>query len=508
MPHDHALPELTAVELRRLIGARQISPVELMDACIARIEALNPAVNAIAATDFDRAREAARIAEQQVMSGAPLPPLHGLPLGVKDLQDTAGLLTTYGNVGLRGHVPSRDIALVARLKAAGAIVTAKTNVPDMGAGANTRNPVWGATGNPFDPRLNAGGSSGGSAAALAVDMLPLCTGSDTGGSLRIPAALCGVVGLRPSPGLVPNDAKALGWSVISVLGPMGRTVNDTALQLAASVGFDVRDPLSYPVEASSFWPLPRVDLSTLRVGYSEDFGVCIVDPEIRRCLRDRVERIRPFVASCEDAQLRLDDADRAFDVLRAEAFLAAYAETWRTAPQTLGPNVRANLEMAGSITLADRAWAHQAQTRIARAFAQAFERFDVIIAPSTPLSPFPWTELYAQHIDGQPMRNYYHWLAPTYVVTLATNPALSLPCGRDAHGMPFGLQMIGRLRGDAELLGAAHAFEQAFSSQPALRRPRPEVDKLREPRPELKSIVTHPPELGGGASQAAPSTAV
>jgi amidase len=509
MSHDPNLSELSAVALRRLIGARQLSPLELMDACIARIEALNPGVNAIAATDFDRAREAAREAGRQVMRGAPLGPLHGLPLGVKDLQDTAGLLTTYGNVGLRGNVPSRDIALVARLKAAGAIVTAKTNVPDMGAGANTRNPVWGATGNPFDPRLNAGGSSGGSAAALAVDMLPLATGSDTGGSLRIPAALCGVVGLRPSPGLVPNDAKALGWSVISVLGPMGRTVEDTALQLAASVGFDVRDPLSYPVDAASFRLLPEVDLSALRVGWTEDFGVCIVDPEIRRVLRDRVERIRPWVACCEPVDLHLDDeADRAFDVLRAEAFLAAYAETYRRAPDTLGPNVRANVEMAGAITLADRAQAHLAQTRIARRFAQAFERFDVILAPTTPVSPFPWTELYAQQVDGQAMRNYYHWLALTYVVTLATHPALSLPCGRDEHGMPFGLQVIGRLRGDAALLGTAQALERAFDAVPALRRPRPDLEALRAPRPELKSIVTHPPVLGATPSGAAQSNVV
>jgi Asp-tRNA(Asn)/Glu-tRNA(Gln) amidotransferase A subunit family amidase len=508
MSHDPRLTELSAVELRRLIGQRQVSPVELMDACIARIEALNPAVNAIAATDFERARAAAREAERQVASGAPLPLLHGLPLGVKDLQDTAGLLTTYGNAGLRGNVPAKDIALVARLRAAGAIVTAKTNVPDMGAGANTRNPVWGATGNPFDPRLNAGGSSGGSAAALAVDMLPLATGSDTGGSLRIPAALCGVVGLRPSPGLVPNDAKALGWSVISVLGPMGRTVEDTALLLSAGAGFDVRDPLSYPVDAASLRLLPEVDLSTLRVGTTEDFGVCIVDPEIRRALRDRVERIRPWVASCEPVDLQLGDADRAFDVLRAEAFLAAYAGTYRTAPETLGPNVRANVEMAGAITLADRAQAHLAQTRIARRFAEAFERFDVIVAPTTPVSPFPWTELYAQQIDGHAMRNYYHWLALTYVVTLATNPALSLPCGRDEHGMPFGLQLVGPLRGDARLLGAAHAFERAFASVPELRRPLPDLARLREPRPELKSIVTHPPVFGGEESSAAPSTAV
>ena len=493
MPPDFALPERSAVELRRLIGSRQLSPVELMDACIARIEALNPAVNAIAATDFERARASARAAEAAVMRGAPLGPLHGLPLGVKDLQDTAGLLTTYGNVGSRNHVPAHVNGLVARLRAAGAIVTAKTNVPDMGAGANTRNPVWGATGNPFDPRLNAGGSSGGSAAALAVDMLPLCTGSDTGGSLRIPAALCGVVGLRPSPGLVANDARPLGWSVISVLGPMGRNVADTALLLAASAGFDARDPLSYEGAAA---PSVPVDLATLRVGFTEDFGVCIVDPEIRRVFRDRVEALRPMVARCEPVAFDLGDADRAFDVLRAESFLAAYADTQRDAPETLGPNVRANLEMAAAITLADRAWAHLQQTRIARRFAQAFEQFDLILAPTTPVTSFPWTELYAERVDGRAMRNYYHWLALTYVVTLATNPALSLPCGRDEHGMPFGLQVVGRLRGEAALLGAAQALERAFESVPALRRPKPDLARLRAPRPELKGIVTHPPGQG------------
>lgn len=491
-----ALPGLSAVALRRLIGARQLSPVELMDACIARMEAVNPAVNALCATDFERARASARTAEAQVMAGGLLGPLHGLPLGVKDLQDTAGLLTTYGNVRLRGNVPTVDNSLVARLRAAGAIVTAKTNVPDMGAGANTRNPVWGATGNPFNPALNAGGSSGGSAAALATDMLPLCTGSDTGGSLRIPAALCGVVGLRPSPGLVANDARPLGWSVISVLGPMGRTVADTALLLSASVGPNPRDPLSYPVNAAAFWPLKDVDLSTLRVGTTEDFGLCAVDPDIRRVFRQRIEALRPLVASCEPVDLQLGDADRTFDVLRAESFVAAFADTYRDAPETLGPNVRANVELAAAITLADRAWAHLEQTRIARRFAAAFEHFDLILAPVTPVSPFPWTELFAARVDGQAMRNYYQWLSMTYVVTLATNPALSLPCGTDAHGMPFGLQVIGRLHGDAALLSAAQALEQTFAGSPALARPRPDLQALHTPRPELRAIVTHPPELG------------
>ena len=248
-----SLVERSAVELRGLIGEKKISPRELMQACIDQIETYNPAVNAICATDYERALATAREAEAQVMRGEPLPALHGLPLGVKDLQPTAGLLTTSGNVRLRGHVPDKDVSYVARLRQAGAIVTAKTNVPDMGAGANTRNPVWGATGNPFNPLLNAGGSSGGSAAALATDMLPICTGSDTGGSLRIPAALCGIVGLRPSPGMVANSARPLGWSAISVLGPMARDVSDTALLMSAMGGGRARKDRAV---SKSVFPLP------------------------------------------------------------------------------------------------------------------------------------------------------------------------------------------------------------------------------------------------------------
>ncbi|MCA0242060.1 MAG: amidase [Proteobacteria bacterium] len=499
MTHDDLLA-LGAVEQRRLIGQRRLSPLELMQACIARIEALNPAVNAVCATDFERALAAARRAEAAVMSGAPLPLLHGLPLGVKDLLDTEGLLSTSGNIALRGHVPAADHGLVAQLRRAGAIVACKTNTPDMGAGGNTRNPVWGATGNPFDPRLNAGGSSGGSAAALATGMLPLCTGSDTGGSLRIPSALCGVVGLRPSPGLVANRSRPLGWSAISVLGPMGRDVADAALMLAACVGLDRHDALSYPADAAAFWPLPACDLSRLRVAFSEDFGFAAVDPAIRRVLRARVAALAPHVAAVEPLHIDLGEADFAFDVIRAEAFVAGFGDC---DPATLGPNVRANVELARGITLADRARAHQAQTRIARAFAQALERVDLIVAPVLPVSPFPWTELYAEVVDGQRMANYYRWLALCYGVTLSAHPALSLPCGRDEQGMPFGLQVVGRRHGDAELLAAAHALQQALAANPETERPRPDLAALRKPRPELKSIVTHPPVFDGLAPDAA-----
>ena len=482
-----------AVELRRMIGAKEISPVELLDACIERIEAINPAVNAVTATCFDEARKAAQAAEHAVSKGEPLGLLHGLPLGVKDLEDTAGLLTTYGSPMSRGNVPTRDVVLVERLRAAGAILVAKTNVPELGAGANTRNPVWGATGNPFNPDLNAGGSSGGSAAALACDMLPVCTGSDTGGSLRIPASKCGVVGFRPSPGLVPNSRRLLGWTPISVVGPMGRTVAEAALQLAATAGLSNSDPLSYEVDPLSFALPAALDLSSLRVGYTEDFGSCDVDESIRATFQSRIAAIAPMVRTCEEVNFDLGDVHRCFDVLRAESFVAGLRDAYARDPGALGPNTRANYEMGAKMSLADSAWAQAEQTRIFRRFQSAFERYDVILSPTTPVSPFPWQELYAAQINGRAQENYYRWLALTYVVTLTTHPALSLPCGVDQAGMPFGLQIVGPFHGDRKTLAVAQAFEEAFDAVPALRRPRPDLSKLTQPNPSLKSVVTAPP---------------
>jgi amidase len=506
MNSNRDLVSHSAVELRRMIGAREISPLELLDACIERIEAINPAVNAVTATCYEQAREAAKAAERAVMNGEPLGLLHGLPLGVKDLEDTAGLLTTYGSPMSRGNVPSRDVAMVARLRAAGAILVAKTNVPELGAGANTRNVVWGATGNPFNPELNAGGSSGGSAAALACDMLPVCTGSDTGGSLRIPASKCGVVGFRPSAGLVPHSRRLLGWSPLSVLGPMGRTVAESALQLAATAGFSTADPLSYEVDPVSFaMPAPH-DLSSLRVGFTEDFGSCDVDDAIRATFRSRIAAIAPMVHSCEEVAFDLGEVHRCFDVIRAESFVAGLRDAYERDPSLLGPNTRANYEMGATMSLADSAWAQAEQTRIFQRFQAAFERFDVILSPTTPVSPFPWRELYAAQINGRAQENYYRWLALTYVVTLTTHPALSLPCGVDDAGMPFGLQIVGPFHGDGKTLAVAHAFEQAFDGVPALRRPRPDLSKLTQPTPSLKSIVTAPPIFDStSASHAGPS---
>ncbi len=258
--------DLTAVEARRLIGAKRLAPSELMASCIARIEAVDHAVNALPARDFERARKAAKAADNAVRRGDELPALHGLPIGIKDLEETGGLVTTHGSVIFKDHVPAEDERIVAAARAAGAIVIGKTNTPEFGAGANTRNAVYGVTANPFDPEKSAAGSSGGSAVTLATGMAPICTGSDTGGSLRNPAAFSGIVGFRPSPGLVPSDKRGLGWSNLPVLGPMARTVADTCLLLGSIASDHVSDPWAYSVlgqtlrRPEAIYPPAAVDL--------------------------------------------------------------------------------------------------------------------------------------------------------------------------------------------------------------------------------------------------------
>ena len=494
MPASETLLSHSSVELRRRIGAKEMSPVELLDAAIARIEALNPAVNAIAGTCFARARKEAAAAEKAVLQGEQLGLLHGLPTGVKDLEETGGLLTTYGSPLFRDFVPEHDNAMVARVRAAGAIIAAKTNTPEFGAGANTRNPVWGATGNPFNPTLNPGGSSGGSGVALATDMLPVCTGSDTGGSLRIPAAMNGVVGFRPSPGLVPNSKARLGWAVISVVGPMGRSVADACLLLAAQAGFDAVDPLGYHIDAAGLAVPAPCDLGRLRVAWTEDFGQCPVEGPIRAVMRQRMAAMRHVFRSCDEVKMDFGEADRCFDVVRALGFIAGHQEAYEKDPSSLGPNVRTNYEMGAKMSLADVSWAQAEQTLIYRRFQKTFRDYDLVLSPTVPVTPFPWTQLYLAEMEGKALRNYYHWLALTYFITLTTNPAVSLPCGVDHKGMPFGVQVVGRAKDDGGVLSAAHAMEQAFAAIPELQRPRPDLARLGSATPALKSIVTHPPQ--------------
>jgi amidase len=481
--------DLTAVEARRLIGQKKLAPTELLESCIARIEAVDPAVNAMVARDYNSARAVAKAADAAVTRGDDLPPLHGLPIGIKDLQETAGLRTTFGSPIFRDNIPAADERIVAAVRAAGAIILGKTNTPEFGAGANTRNAVYGATGNPFDPALSAAGSSGGSAVALAAGMVPICSGSDTGGSLRNPASFSGIVGFRPTPGLVANERRGLGWNNLSVAGPMARTVPDLCLLLSTMVSDDRRDPLATTVHGTMVrrpedFAMPgRIDLSRLRVAFTPDFGFAPTERLIAEVFTEKTGLFRHVFARTDDTTPDCTGADEAFEVLRALGFLASHAEKLRTRPQDVGPNVRANVEEGQRYSAADVARAQSLQTVMYRRWQSFFANWDVIITPSITITPRSWRELYPAEIDGKPTRTYFHWLALAYAVTLPGHPAVSLPVGLDRNGMPFGLQIVGPRGGDAYVLAVAAELETLLAGDPRTARPVPDIARLKAARP-------------------------
>jgi Asp-tRNA(Asn)/Glu-tRNA(Gln) amidotransferase A subunit family amidase len=486
--------DLTAVEARRLIGAKRLAPTELLESCIARIEAVDHAVNAMVARDFGRARATARSADDAVAHGNDLPPLHGLPIGIKDLVATEGLRTTFGSLLFRENVPVADDPLVARLRRAGANVIGKTNTPEFGAGANTRNAVYGATGNPFDPAKSCAGSSGGAAVALATGMAPLCQGSDTGGSLRNPAAFCGIVGFRPTPGMVPAAAREIGWSGLPVLGPMARTAADTCLLLGSMASDDDYDPLATTLHgrtvrrAADVYPPAALDLSRLRVAVTPDFGFAPTERVVREAFAAKLGLFRHIFARAEDASPDCSGTDEVFEILRAVIFVGRHAERVRDAGDRVGPNVRANVQEGLRYSAADVARAMTEQTAIYRRWQTFFERYDVILTPAITISPRSWRELYPAQIDDRPTRTYFHWLALAYAVTVVGHPAVSLPVGIDRNGMPFGLQIVGPRGGDALVLRVAAELEALLAGDARTARPVPGIEALKA-APAISGMV-------------------
>ena len=430
-------------------------------------------INAIITTAFDRAREEALAAEAVLLRGTRLGPLHGLPVVIKDNQDTKGIRTTYGSRRFKNHVPAADQEIVAAVRAAGGIVLGKTNIPEFSIGANTINSLFGPTANPFDPKLTCGGSSGGSAAALAASMVPLATGSDHGGSLRIPACYCGVVGHRASAGVVPNERRVPAHSVYSTQGPMGRTVADAALLLAAITRRPTCDPMAFPLDPAQFLTLDKIDPSKLRAAVSADLGGMLVSDPIRRTFGERVERFRGLFRVCEWSDVDLREAADIDWKLRSEIFVAQYAEAIEGHDPDFNPNIWRNLQAALQMSIRDIAGAHRAQMQIYRRFQTVFENFDVLICPGVSVPPFPWKELYPQYIDDRPVRTYMEWLGLTAALTVVGHPVVALPCGRDHKGTPFGIQIVGPNFSDRFVLSAAQALEQAFAADPALARPVP-----------------------------------
>jgi amidase len=471
--------ELSAVAARRLIGAKKLSPVELLESCIKRIEQVDGAVNAITAIDVAAARKAAKRAEADVMTGGSLDILHGLPIAVKDLEATGGLRTTYGSLLYKDHVPEADQLSVANVRDAGGVILCKTNTPEFGAGGNSRNDVHGATGNPFDPTKTCGGSSGGSAVALATGMVPLATGSDYGGSLRTPSSFCGVVGFRPSPGLVPSVDKAAALTPWGVIGPMGRSVEDAHLLLLAQADYDKRDPYSGDDYARLPEALTGVDLASVRVALSTDLGCAPIDTAIRKVFADRVATFRGAFAEAQDRDPDLGPhIHDVFEILRGLTFLTSHHERLKNHRDKLGPNVLHHTEAGLKYSAADVAWAQVEQGKIMKRYMALFDEVDVLIAPAASVSPFPHSQWYPTEMSGKKLDNYMRWLAVSYGLTMALPVAACIPCGVDHLGMPFGIQVAGPNGSDAIVLEIAHALEQYLAANVATARPLPDLKKL------------------------------
>ncbi len=471
--------DLTAVEARRLIGAKKLSPVELLNSCLERIAELNPILNAIVNPCYEQARHEARQAEMAVINGDELGPLHGLPLGVKDLNDVAGIKTTQGSPLFENVVPERDDNIVENMRRNGAIVVGKTNVPEHGFGATTDNPLYGITRNPYDPTLSAGASSGGTAVALATGMVPLAMGSDFAGSLRTPASYCGIAGFRPSVGAVPTDRRGMGWSPFDVEGPMGRTVADMKLLLGGMTASNLHDPLSQHVDPEFPETVRTIDLSDLKVAVSEDLGFAPMGKVTGEAFRQKLKLFESGFASVADNHPEMSNADRTFYVLRGIGFVHDFRQMYDENPDAFGPTIIDELKRAEKLTIADIGWAMSEHTRIFRNAESFFDDYDLLITPAASVPPFPHEEHYPKEIDGEDMGGYLRWEAISYGVTLFAGPAVVIRVGPGPANMPMGIQLIARKGSDCRLLDIAHTLEGIFAETTGLATSKPDLEALK-----------------------------
>ena len=444
-----------AIDLARMIRSRELSAAELLEAVLARVEAVNPSVNAIVTLAAEQARAAAADLDARAARGSFAGPLHGLPIAIKDLAETAGIRTTYGSPIFASHVPDFDAPHVALLKAAGVVVIGKTNAPEFGAGSQTFNPVFGPTRNPYDTRLTPGGSSGGAAAAVAAGMIPFADGSDLAASVRNPAAFCGLVGLRTTPGLVPCDP----FDPLPVVGPIARTAADAALLLAGRCGPDPGLPLARPDRAEDFLDLRSASLSGLRLAWTFDLGDLPVQPEVLAVLgaaRDRLEQ-----AGCEiaDEAPDLSDADEVFQVLRA-ARMAGTAPLLRAHRDQIKATLAWNISKGVALTGEQVAAARAGQAAIFdRLYAFLRDgRYEVLALPTVQVVPFDVRTEWVQEINGESMATYIDWMRSCSRITVSAHPAVSVPAGLTPAGLPVGLQLVAPYGADRRLLEIAAAI--------------------------------------------------
>ncbi|MEV8149545.1 amidase family protein [Arthrobacter sp. NPDC080073] len=458
-----------AVELAGLLRSRQVSAIEVLEAHLDQIDKLNPLINAVVTLDEEGARAAAAEADRKIVAGEPVGPLHGLPISFKDTANTAGMRTTFGHPHFRDHVPTENDLHVQRILDAGAIRVGKTNVPEFAAGSHTFNRVFGATRNPYDPGKSAGGSSGGAAAALAAGFQPVADGSDMGGSLRNPASFCNVVGLRPTPGMVPNTDGNNVFFPLGVAGPMGRTAADAALLFEVMTGASSADPHSVFLpdpespESAATEPSPT-DFAGLRVAFAPNLGGRIpVSREVLDVIEPQAAALAALGAHVELDCPDLDGSEQVFRVLRAASFDSMWGEQLAAEPDAFNHFLAGNIREGGLLTGRDVVRAEEGMTRLIRKAAGFFERYDLVIAPASQVVPFDVDLEYPTEIEGERLQNYLDWMRAPYLFTPLGLPALSVPAGFTPAGLPVGLQMVGARGSDARLLRLASAFEKISS---------------------------------------------
>jgi amidase len=452
---------LTATELARRLRSREVSATEILRAHIEQIARTNPQVNAIITTTFDAAEADARRVDAQLARGEDPGPLAGLPVAHKDLAITKGVRTTFGSPIFKDFIPDRDALIVERLKAAGAVTVGKTNTPEFGAGSQTFNPIFGATRNPWDLTRTSGGSSGGAAAALACGMVPIADGTDLGGSLRNPASFCNVVGFRSTPGRVPMWPSLNAWFPLGIAGPMARTVEDAALMLSAMAGPDPRSPISVHQPGAMFAaPLGR-DFRGVRVAWSPDLGGLPVERPVRDALLGALPALTDLGCVVEEVTPDLTGADEIFEVLRAWHFEMSHGDLVRGKPDQVKQTVIWNTEAGMKLTGADVGRAERLRTELFHRLRDFFTRFDFLVCPVVQVQPFDVKSEYPMEVDGRAMGSYLEWMRSCSRISATSLPALSVPAGFTADGLPVGLQIVGPYLGDFGVLQLGHAFERA-----------------------------------------------
>jgi len=460
----------SATEIARLIRDKQISPVELTDSILAAIQTLNPTLNAYCLVAADTARNAAREAEIAVMKGEPLGPLHGVPVSLKDVIYTRGLRTTGGSRLFAELIPEEDAVVVARLKAAGAVVLGKTNTSEFGHKALTDNPLFGPTRNPWALDRTPGGSSGGGAAAVATGLGPVALGTDGGGSVRLPAAFCGVYGFKPSYGRVPQHPSFPGWDHVSHVGPITRTVRDAAAVLDVVAGGDDRDRASLPAEPGSYVEACDESIRGLNVAWSPDLGYAAVDERVLGACENAAAEFESLGCHVEVVNPGWESPEEAFSTLIAAQFYAAWSDQLPAAEPAMDPTLVKFVRRGGAVTAREYLLAFTRVSAYWQEVRAFLERFDLLLTPTVAVPPFPLGQSPPRDIAGQAV-SVLGWMPFTYPFNLTGQPAASVPAGWTDDGLPVGLQIVGHRHADRTVLAASAAFEAACPW--AARRPSP-----------------------------------